>query len=62
MHLFTLFRAMGFKPGDFPVAERIGSRTVTLPLFPAMTDDDAVRTCAAVATALSGAARRTVNA
>jgi dTDP-4-amino-4,6-dideoxygalactose transaminase len=62
MHLFTLFRAMGFKPGDFPVAERIGSRTVTLPLFPAMHHDDVTRVCAAVTTALSGAARRTVNA
>jgi dTDP-4-amino-4,6-dideoxygalactose transaminase len=62
MHLFTLYRAMGFKPGDFPVAERIGSRTVTLPLFPAMHDDDIARVCTAAATALSGAARRSVHA
>lgn len=48
MHLFTLFREMGFQPGDFPVAEDIGRRTVTLPLFPAMADEDVERVCAAV--------------
>jgi hypothetical protein len=46
MHLFTLFRERGFADGDFPVAEDIGRRTVTLPLFPAMSDDDVDRVCA----------------
>ncbi|WP_036666377.1 DegT/DnrJ/EryC1/StrS family aminotransferase [Paludibacterium yongneupense] len=46
MHLFTLFRGRGFAEGDFPVAEDIGRRTVTLPLFPAMSDDDVSRVCA----------------
>jgi dTDP-4-amino-4,6-dideoxygalactose transaminase len=45
MHLFSLFRARGFKPGDFPVAEDIGNRTVTLPLFPAMSEQDVDRVC-----------------
>jgi dTDP-4-amino-4,6-dideoxygalactose transaminase len=49
LHLFTLYRKMGYQPGDFPNAERIGSSTVTLPLFPAMTDSDVDRVCAAVA-------------
>ncbi len=40
LHLFTAYRALGFKPGDFPHAEEVGARTVTLPLFPAMTDND----------------------
>jgi dTDP-4-amino-4,6-dideoxygalactose transaminase len=31
---------LGVKPGDFPHAEEIGSRTVSLPLSPSMTDDD----------------------
>ena len=31
-----------------PHAERIGRETVTLPLFPAMQDDDVERVCAAV--------------
>ncbi|MBN9463631.1 MAG: DegT/DnrJ/EryC1/StrS aminotransferase family protein [Burkholderiales bacterium] len=48
MHLFTLYRRRGLREGDFPVAEDIGRRTVTLPLFPAMRDDDVLRVCEAV--------------
>jgi len=48
LHLFSLYRARGFKEGNFPVAEDTGRRTVTLPLFPAMADDDVDRVCAAL--------------
>jgi dTDP-4-amino-4,6-dideoxygalactose transaminase len=48
MHLFALFRTRGHAPGDFPVAEDIGARIVTLPLFPAMNDADVDRVCDAV--------------
>jgi dTDP-4-amino-4,6-dideoxygalactose transaminase len=40
LHLFTLYRARGFKEGMFPHAERYGASTVTLPLFTGMTADD----------------------
>jgi hypothetical protein len=53
MHLFSLFRKRGHAPGDFPVAEDIGARTLTLPLFPAMQDADVDRVCDAVATAVA---------
>ena len=49
MHLFTLYRRRGFAQGDFPVAEDIGRRIVTLPLFPGMQDDDVRRVCEALA-------------
>jgi dTDP-4-amino-4,6-dideoxygalactose transaminase len=49
MHLFSMFRAMGYGRGDFPVAEDIGARTVTLPLFPSMTQADVGRVCDSVA-------------
>jgi dTDP-4-amino-4,6-dideoxygalactose transaminase len=49
LHLFKLYRELGYNSGDFPEAERIGSRTLTLPLFPAMADADVDRVCAAVA-------------
>jgi dTDP-4-amino-4,6-dideoxygalactose transaminase len=49
MHLFSLYRKLGYNPGDFPQAEHIGSTTVTLPLFPAMADADVDRVCTAVA-------------
>jgi dTDP-4-amino-4,6-dideoxygalactose transaminase len=55
MHLFTLFRGMGFKDGDFPVSEHIGHSTVTLPLFPAMSAADVRRVCTAVSTVLRAA-------
>lgn len=48
LHLFTLYRRLGFKEGDFPVAEDIGRRTVTLPLFPVMADSDIERVCKAL--------------
>jgi dTDP-4-amino-4,6-dideoxygalactose transaminase len=53
LHLFSLYRALGFRPGDFPHAERIGAATITLPLFPAMRDADVDRVCAALTTVLS---------
>lgn len=48
LHLFGLYRHLGYKFDDFPNAERIGHETVTLPLFPAMSFDDVERVCGAV--------------
>jgi dTDP-4-amino-4,6-dideoxygalactose transaminase len=45
MHLFSLYRALGWREGQFPHAERIGRSIVTLPLFPAMKDEDVDRVC-----------------
>jgi hypothetical protein len=57
MHLFSLYRKLGWKEGDFPHAERIGRGIVTLPLFPAMADGDVDRVCNAARTLLRGALR-----
>jgi hypothetical protein len=54
IHLTTLFRTRGFREGRFPVSERIGRETVTLPLFPAMTEGDVERVCAAAGRVLRG--------
>lgn len=41
VHLYPYYRqAFGFKPGDFPRAEDVCDRIVSLPLFPTMTDAD----------------------
>ncbi|BCB27175.1 LPS biosynthesis-like protein [Sulfurimicrobium lacus] len=48
MHLFSLYRGLGFKEGDFPHAERVGRETVTLPLFPGMSLQDVERVCLAI--------------
>jgi dTDP-4-amino-4,6-dideoxygalactose transaminase len=39
------YKDLGYREEDTPVAARVGRETVTLPLFPAMSDDDVVRVC-----------------
>jgi dTDP-4-amino-4,6-dideoxygalactose transaminase len=53
IHLFTMYRERGFKEGMFPVAEKIGRLTVTLPMFYAMTKLDVERAVAAVKAVLA---------
>jgi perosamine synthetase len=36
IHLYPHFRALGYRPGDFPVAEDIARRTIALPFFNAL--------------------------
>jgi dTDP-4-amino-4,6-dideoxygalactose transaminase len=48
IHLFALYRRLGWKDGDFPHAERVCRSIVSLPLFPAMTHADVERVVAAV--------------
>src|SRR5271157_618116 len=43
IHLFALYRRMGWKDGDFPNAEYAGRNILTLPLFPAMEGPDVPR-------------------
>ncbi len=50
VHLYPYYREhFGFKQGDFPNAENISDRIVSLPLFPAMNDEDQDRVVAAMA-------------
>ena len=37
---FTLYKNQGYKTSDTPIAQRIGQSILTLPLFPAMADED----------------------
>jgi dTDP-4-amino-4,6-dideoxygalactose transaminase len=55
IHLFTLYRERGFKEGMFPVAEKIGRLTVTLPMFNAMTIAEVERAVAAAKSVLNSA-------
>ena len=41
----TYYRERGYREDDTPVAARVGRETLTLPMFPAMNDDDVVRVC-----------------
>jgi dTDP-4-amino-4,6-dideoxygalactose transaminase len=46
---FTLYKKLGYKASDTPIAERIGRSILTLPLFPDMTDADIDRIAAGLA-------------
>jgi dTDP-4-amino-4,6-dideoxygalactose transaminase len=39
VHLQPAYQHLGHKPGDFPVAERVGRECLTLPLYPEMTEE-----------------------
>jgi dTDP-4-amino-4,6-dideoxygalactose transaminase len=42
IHLFSFYRKQfGFSEGDFPIAERIGASTISLPLYSKLTDKEA---------------------
>ena len=40
VHLMPYYRQFGWKPGDFPNAERYYARCLSLPMFPTLTDDE----------------------
>lgn len=46
VHLFSRYRALGWREGMLPHAERIGRTILTLPLFPTMRTTDVERVCA----------------
>lgn len=49
IHLLSYYRRQfGYAPGDFPMAERIGGRTISLPLYPLLSDEEADRVIEAV--------------
>ena len=52
VHLFTLYRQLGFHEGQYPHAEKVGRSTITLPLFPTMADADVNRVITALETVL----------
>ena len=55
IHLFALYRRLGWKAGDFPHAEYAGRNTLTLPLFPTMTTTDVERVVAGLQSVLRAA-------
>jgi dTDP-4-amino-4,6-dideoxygalactose transaminase len=59
LHLQPAYRDLGYRPGDFPVAESIAREVLSVPLFPEMTDDQLEQVAGALRAGLdvvSGAA------
>jgi dTDP-4-amino-4,6-dideoxygalactose transaminase len=58
IHLFALYRRLGWKAGDFPQAEYAGRNLLTLPLFPTMTAADVRRVVVTLAEILRAHQRK----
>ena len=60
IHLQPYYRErFGFKPGDFPICERIAARTLALPFSPALTQEEVHRVAHALREILPALPRRT---
>jgi perosamine synthetase len=53
IHLFPHLRELGYREGQFPVAEAASARSLALPFFPAMSESQVARVCEALARSLS---------
>ena len=54
IHLMSYYRdAFGYREGQFPVAEDIAARSLALPFFPALTQDQVARVAAALSDILA---------
>jgi len=51
LHLQEIYRHLGYKPGDLPVTDRLCGETLSLPIFPGMTEEQVERVCAALTSA-----------
>ena len=56
IHLFPHLRELGYREGQFPVAEAAAADSLALPFFPAMGEEQVERVCQELAAALGQAA------
>jgi perosamine synthetase len=52
IHLFPHLRELGYREGQFPVAEAASARSLALPFFPAMSEGQVDRVCEELAAAI----------
>ena len=58
LHLSKAYEALGFRPGDFPVAEQAASEVLSLPLFPELSPEQQERVVTHVAYSSKAAEQR----
>ena len=45
LHLQPAYEDLGYKEGDFPVAEKTAKQILSLPMFPELTEEEIARIC-----------------
>jgi perosamine synthetase len=58
IHLFPHLRELGYREGQFPVAEEASARSLALPFFTTMTESQVARVCQELAAALRQGTRQ----
>jgi len=53
IHLFPHLRELGYREGQFPIAEDASARSLALPFFPAMSEAQVTRVCEALAESIA---------
>jgi perosamine synthetase len=59
VHLFPHIRELGYREGQFPVAEAASAHSLALPFFPGMSEAQIERVCTELAAAVDASARGT---
>jgi perosamine synthetase len=57
IHLFPHIRELGYREGQFPIAEAASAHSMALPFFPAMSEEQIERVCNVLAAAVDSATR-----
>ena len=58
IHLFPHLRELGYREGQFPIAEAASARSLALPFYPAMGEAEVARVCQELGAALGQGAER----
>ena len=45
LHLQEAYKDLGYKKGDFPIAEESAGKILSLPMYPELTEDQIVYVC-----------------
>jgi dTDP-4-amino-4,6-dideoxygalactose transaminase len=57
IHLQPIYRGLGYRPGDLPIAERCAEEIISIPIFPELTDDETGRVISALNAFAEGGTR-----
>ena len=53
LHLQKGYRPLGYKKGDFPIAEKVAKEVISIPMYPHLTEDKISYVCRGIKESLS---------